>query len=462
MKKGGRSILGHTGDITSQMCPQCVPMERPHVLTMALLFTVSLCLAGCVKRSILIETDPPGAQLWINEHEIGKTPVLYEFITHGRYKFRLEKPGFKPITAREMIRAPIYEWIGIDFVAEWVLPLHLKDFHHFRYTLNSQPPAEQAERQPSVDLQKIVAQLQDPKPEKRRLACVELAKLREQSTAAAVEAATRDSSPIVRAAALGTFRAIAQLQSIERLLEALRADPNREVRWQAAIELEVLADPRAVPALIQALKGRDPLVRVGAAEALKGIPDAAALQPLIRALKDPDPGVRRAATEAIGKIGDRAAVPALIKMLFHHDVRTRRKAVEALALLKDPASGPALVKTFNDYDRHVRGKATQALINFGDQQVVPMLIRRLRSWRPWVREHAAQVLGGLKPPQAIEPLEKALKPEKDLPAHNQMVLALRALGVSTKVPLWEEKIKPVDKNAPAQSRHKKGSLANNA
>ena len=415
--------------------------------TILLFFTV-LLVAGCVKRSILIETDPPGAQLWINEHEIGKTPVLYDFITHGRYKFRLEKSGFKPITAREMIRAPIYEWIGIDFVSEWVLPVHLKDFHHFRYTLNSQPPMERAVVETSEDVQKLVAKLRDPKPEKRRLACVELAKLREQSTAAPMEAATHDSSPVVRAAALNALRAIQGPPAIERLLEALRADPSREVRWQAASELEVLADPRAVPALIQALKDRDPLVRTGAAEALKAIPDGAALRPLIRALKEPDAGVRRAATEALGRIGDRAAVRPLTKVLFHHDVRTRRKAVEALSLLKDPASGPALVKTFNDYDRHVRGKATQALINFGDQRVVPMLIRRLHSWRPWVREHAAQVLGGLKPPQAIRPLEKALKSERDLPAHNRMVMALRDLGVSTQVPLWEPKPILADKNAP--------------
>ncbi len=429
----------------------------------AMTMGLTLCLAGCVKRSILIETDPPGAQLWINEHAIGKTPVLYEFITHGRYKFRLEKSGFKPITAREMIRAPIYEWIGIDFAAEFILPLHLKDFHHFHYTLTPRPPTEQAVVETSADVQHLVAQLRDPKPEKRRLACVELAKIRDPSTAATVEAATRDSSPIVRAAALNTFRAVADLKSIERLLEALRADPNREVRWQAAAELEALEDARAVPALIQALKDRDPLVRVGAAEALKGIPDAAALRPLIRALKDPDPGVRRAATEALGEIGDRAAEPALIRVLFHHDVRTRENAVDALALLKDPASGPALVKTFNDYDPYVRGKATEALIRFGDQRVMPMLIRRLHSWRPWVREHAARTLGGLKNPQAVKPLERALKREPDFSAHNAMVLALRALGVPTKVPLWEEKIKPVDKNTPpAGSRHKKGPFANNA
>ena len=83
-----------------------------------LAITTGLLVTGCVKRTILIESDPPGATVWINEHQQeAVTPLAHEFITHGRYKFRLEKKGFKELTAREMVWAPIYQWIPLDFIS---------------------------------------------------------------------------------------------------------------------------------------------------------------------------------------------------------------------------------------------------------------------------------------------------------------------------------------------------------
>ncbi len=72
-------------------------------------------LSGCVKRAIVIESTPTGADVWINEQRVGVTPIEREFITHGRYKFRLKKSGFQMMEVREMVRAPIYQWIGITF-----------------------------------------------------------------------------------------------------------------------------------------------------------------------------------------------------------------------------------------------------------------------------------------------------------------------------------------------------------
>ena len=389
---------------------------------------LSLCVTGCVKRTIVIESDPSGASVWINEHSLGRTPVSYEFITHGRYLFRLEKTGFRPLVTREMVRAPIYEWIPVDFVAENLVPVHLEDKHVFQYRLSPLPPEEKLRLEEKADFQQAMENLKSPDPNKRRLACVALARERDPNTGPAILEATRDPNPKVRAVALEAWRGIEGPKSLELLLDKLHSDPSREVRWQAAVELEALGDHRAVPALILALKDRDPLVRTGAAEALKGIPDPEALQPLIRALRDSDTSVRRAATEALGLIGDRAAVRPLTRVLFHHDFQTRRRAVKSLSQLKDPSSGPALVRTFTDWDPRVRRIATDALISFGDQRVIPILIRRLRGFRPWTREHAAQVLGGLKDPSAIEPLKQAFRREPDPPASEAMYNALVALG----------------------------------
>ena len=389
---------------------------------------VSIAVAGCVKRTIVVESDPPGASVWINERAVGKTPVTYEFITHGRYRFRLEKTGFRPLVKREMIWAPVYEWIPIDFFAENLIPARLEDKHVFQYRLTSMPAEEKLLPEEGVDLQQALEDVKSPDPEKRRSACAAFARERDPKTAPQILEAAKDPVPKVRAIALAAWRGTQGPESMDLLLGSLRDDPSREVRWQAAVELEALKDRRAIPGLIAALKDRDPLVRTGAAEALKGMPDPQAIQSLIRALRDSDTSVRRAAAEGLGLIGDRAAVRPLTRVLFHHDFQTRRRAVRSLAQLRDPSSGPALVRTFTDWDPQIRRIATEALISFGDKRVIPILIRRLRGLKPWTREHAAQVLGGLKDPSAIEPLKQAFRKESDPPASTAMYEALVAIG----------------------------------
>ena len=369
------------------------------------------CLTGCVKRTIVIESDPPGAQLWVNGHPAGLTPVSYEFITHGRYKFELQKNGFRELVARERVMAPVYEWIPLDFIFDVLLPVRLNDVHSFRYALSPLPPEERLKADEPGDLKGILADLKNPDVRRRRAACAALARFRDPSTAGAVEAATHDPDISVRVVALEAFRGIRGREAMPRLFEALRQDPKPEGRWQAAIELEALGNKEAIPALIAALSDRAPLVRAGAAEALKSMPDPRLIKPFIRTLRDTDTTARRVAAEGLGLIGDRAAVKPLMNALFVHDFQTRRRAVKSLQQLQDPSSDLALVRSLNDWDPQIRIVATEALIQFGGKRVVPPLIRYLHSWRPEVREHAAIVLGGLKDPRAAKPLRRAVKRE---------------------------------------------------
>lgn len=390
---------------------------------------VPLLAAGCVKRAIVIESDPPGARVWINEHpQSAVTPVTYEFITHGRYKFRLEKTGFREVVTREMVRAPVYEWIPLDFFFENLLPVHWDDRHVFHYKLEAEAPSERLKEEKPGDLQERLADLKSTDPVQRRNACVELASRRDPVSIPAVEAAARDPVPAVRSVALAALRALRGREALPRLLQVLAQDPVPEVRWRAAIELEAVGDKEAVPVLIQALRDKSGLVRSGAAEALKGIPDPRAVQPLIRALRDKDTAARRAAAEGLGLIGDRAAVRPLMRALFFHDFQTRRRAAKSLQQLKDPVSGLALVHALNDWDPQIRNTASDALIQFGGPEVVPTLIRYLRSWKPSIREDAAKTLGGLKDSRAIEPLRRVLLHEPNERTRAAMAAALAHLN----------------------------------
>ncbi|PIQ81609.1 MAG: hypothetical protein COV76_07880 [Candidatus Omnitrophica bacterium CG11_big_fil_rev_8_21_14_0_20_64_10] len=372
-----------------------------------------LLLTGCVKRTILIESTPPGARVWINEHYAGTTPVKQEFITHGRYRFRINKEGFREQTHREWVRAPVYQWIPIDFITDNLIPYTWQDHHPFHYALEPLPVAERLQMAAPPGTEDLRAALRNADPAARRAAVVALARARPPEAAELLEPLFSDPAPEVRAVTLHGWRVTRGPDSLDRLVRFLGEDPDPAVRWQAATELEALGDPAAVPALIAALADRDSLPRGGAAEALKGIPDRRAVPALIRELRDLDAAVRRAAAEALGKIGDRTAVPALSRALFHRDVELRRKSVEALALLRDPSCSRALVKTFTDWDPGIRTKAAAALVDFGSPEVVPLLIRYLRGWKTWTRLHAAYVLGGMKVQEAAEPIRAAMEREPD-------------------------------------------------
>ena len=74
------------------------------------------------------------------------------------------------------------------------------------------------------------------------------------------------------------------------------------VRWYAAWALGKISDPRAVEALVEALKDKGKLVRRYASEALGKIGDSRAVEALVEALEDEDKDVRRYASEALVKI----------------------------------------------------------------------------------------------------------------------------------------------------------------
>lgn len=56
-----------------------------------------LWLTGCTHH-VLVRSEPPGAKLWVDNAEVGTTPVQFDE-ERGRtepYRLRLEKPGFQP------------------------------------------------------------------------------------------------------------------------------------------------------------------------------------------------------------------------------------------------------------------------------------------------------------------------------------------------------------------------------
>lgn len=100
-------------------------------------------------------------------------------------------------------------------------------------------------------------------------------------------------------------------RAIPTLLEALKSDPDPEVRAESVRTLLILAGPGAEDAFIGALKDEDPRVRLESAVALKQVGGQKAVKPFIHALKDSNRRVRFQAAEGLGRLGPTVANEAI-------------------------------------------------------------------------------------------------------------------------------------------------------
>ncbi len=109
------------------------------------LLTLSLALSlitlfGCVKRTITVRSNPPGALVTINDVEKGRTPVTFPFTWYGKYRVLLEHPQYENLDTTKGVSAPIYQWLGIDLVCEVLLPFKFHDQRNWSFTMNPRQP----------------------------------------------------------------------------------------------------------------------------------------------------------------------------------------------------------------------------------------------------------------------------------------------------------------------------------
>lgn len=80
---------------------------------------------GCLERTVTITSKPPGAVVWLNDVEVGRTPVTTGFTFYGVYDVRLRKEGYEPVVTTREAKAPIYEHPPLDLAAE-ALPVRVR------------------------------------------------------------------------------------------------------------------------------------------------------------------------------------------------------------------------------------------------------------------------------------------------------------------------------------------------
>jgi hypothetical protein len=113
----------------------------------ALCLTLVGCmlLPGCVRRRLMVRSNPPGAMVYVDNQPIGTTPCATDFVYYGTREIRLVKPGYETLSVNQSIPVPWFEIPPVDFVSENVVPHKIQDYRTVTYNLVPQVivPTEQ-------------------------------------------------------------------------------------------------------------------------------------------------------------------------------------------------------------------------------------------------------------------------------------------------------------------------------
>jgi HEAT repeat protein len=197
-----------------------------------------------------------------------------------------------------------------------------------------------------------------------------------------------DNDPAVRRDAAGEIGRRGDREAVPDLLVRLRSETNIETRRAILEALGLVADPRAVPVLLEMAARPGEPARGEAIEALGAIADPRAVGPVSVLLADPrledvaaralgrmgstalprllsllgDEHASTGAARGLGELGDARAMPGLIAVLSAAVPMHRAAAARALGMLGDPRARKALgAVARDDPDSEVRKAAAEAL-----------------------------------------------------------------------------------------------------
>jgi hypothetical protein len=147
-------------------------MREPAALNLAcgaLAAVLLLAASGCVRRTLEVTSEPPGAQLIVNGRPAGFTPAKLVFHFHGTYLIELRKSGYAPVRAGGPVPPRLYELAGPDIVAEVLWPGAIVDQRRIHYKLEPAAPADRdkvlaASRRAAAEAERLIPALEPAPP----------------------------------------------------------------------------------------------------------------------------------------------------------------------------------------------------------------------------------------------------------------------------------------------------------
>ena len=108
-------------------------MKKIFLITLALL--VAVITSGCVRRIVTINSEPQGAEVYLDYKLIGQTPISREFFYYGGHHLELVKEEYVNLKTRLKLKGPIYEYFPFSVFSEVLIPWRITDEHNFTFKL---------------------------------------------------------------------------------------------------------------------------------------------------------------------------------------------------------------------------------------------------------------------------------------------------------------------------------------
>lgn len=94
--------------------------------------------SGCVRSKVVVTSEPPGADVHMNDVHLGRTPIEMPFTWYWYYDFKAELDGHRTGIRRERFRAPVWLWPPADLLME-AMPFTVKDTKYVHFELQPEP-----------------------------------------------------------------------------------------------------------------------------------------------------------------------------------------------------------------------------------------------------------------------------------------------------------------------------------
>lgn len=108
-----------------------------HKLFLAGVLLAVFLVSGCVERRLTIVTEPQEAVVWLNDEEVGTTPVTVNFNWYGDYSVRIEKSGYEILNTHRVLERPLHDKFPFDFFAEVLWPRKIVNEYTWEYELQT-------------------------------------------------------------------------------------------------------------------------------------------------------------------------------------------------------------------------------------------------------------------------------------------------------------------------------------
>ena len=110
---------------------------------LAAFLSSAFLIGGCVERRIWIDTEPQGALVWVNDAQVGRTPVDLAITHEGTYDLRIEKEVFEPLITPATTKGPLWDTVPLDLIVE-ILPIDARNETRWKFTLVPRDDSENA------------------------------------------------------------------------------------------------------------------------------------------------------------------------------------------------------------------------------------------------------------------------------------------------------------------------------